>query len=306
MSQRSGSPQSSNGGQDSQNTLRPLSLGNVLSAGFTLYRSHLKPYLGMSLKAHAWGLIPIYGWAKFNMLSAAIAKHAFGELTLQPESMKQSQEKLLPEMWGFFVIQLLVGVILFTAQFTLQIISNLIFLPFQFIPDFDPGSSGGSVAIAIIFALFFILILGIFLALYFWLVARFFVPEVAYAVEEETDMVKALERSWVLTRGKAAWQIVLMICLVVVIITPLYFMMFLPPLFILIPSIGTFSTAPENQQMLVSIALTVLLVLFLWIVLFTALAIVVMPMWQTLKAVIYYDMRVRREGMGLELRDRQN
>nr|WP_290221056.1 hypothetical protein [Trichocoleus desertorum] len=31
---------------------------------------------------------------------------------------------------------------------------------------------------------------------------------------------------------------------------------------------------------------------------------IVMPFWQALKAVVYYDLRSRREGLGLKLRDR--
>jgi hypothetical protein len=28
----------------------------------------------------------------------------------------------------------------------------------------------------------------------------------------------------------------------------------------------------------------------------------IIPFWQSIKAVIYYDLRVRREGMGIDLR----
>ncbi len=35
------------------------------------------------------------------------------------------------------------------------------------------------------------------------------------------------------------------------------------------------------------------------------LFIFLLPFWQTIKAVIYYDLRTRREGMGLELRKRE-
>ncbi len=302
MSQRSGNPSSRNRG--SQHTVRPLSLGNVLSASFTLYRSHLQHYLGMSLKAHAWGLIPVYGWAKFHALRAAIAKNAFCDLMCQPESVKQSQDTLLPKMWGFFVIQLLLGVILFAAQIAFNVASNLLLLPFQFSPGFDPSSSDVSALFIGLIGLLFSLAFVLFFVLYLWLAARLFVPEVAYAVEEETEMVQALERSWRLTRGKAAWQVVLMMCIVIVIVTPLYVMAFLPPLIVLVPAITAFSTSFESQQAIMRLVSTILLVIFLWILLFAGLAIVVMPMWQTLKAAIYYDVRVRQEGMGLELRDR--
>ncbi|BBD64827.1 hypothetical protein NIES4072_15090 [Nostoc commune NIES-4072] len=32
---------------------------------------------------------------------------------------------------------------------------------------------------------------------------------------------------------------------------------------------------------------------------------IILPFWQAIKAVIYYDMRSRREGLGLQLRDRE-
>jgi hypothetical protein len=35
-----------------------------------------------------------------------------------------------------------------------------------------------------------------------------------------------------------------------------------------------------------------------------AASVIVLPLWQTIKAVIYYDLRSRREGLGLQLRDR--
>ncbi|MGB3492319.1 MAG: hypothetical protein WBA57_06300 [Elainellaceae cyanobacterium] len=311
MSQRSDTPRSPHRGGGSQHMLRPLSLGNAISAGFTLYRSHLKPYLGISLKAHAWGLIPVYGWAKFHMLGAAIARNAYCELTNQPETVAQSQNHLIAKMWGFFVIQLLLGVILFTVQIALNIISNFVLLPLQLAPIFDSTNPASSAVVFGAIGILFFLISAVFFILYLWLVARLFVPEVAYAVEEETEMVQALERSWIMTRGKAAWQIVLMMCLVIVIVTPLYFMAFVPPLSILIPVIAgpligelSSSAAGDETQAILNIALILLLVIGLWLVLFFVVAVAVMPLWQTLKAIIYYDVRVRKEGMGLELRDR--
>jgi hypothetical protein len=39
------------------------------------------------------------------------------------------------------------------------------------------------------------------------------------------------------------------------------------------------------------------------IVIMLFLNIAVIPFWQTVKTVIYYDLRSRREGLGLELSD---
>lgn len=31
--------------------------------------------------------------------------------------------------------------------------------------------------------------------------------------------------------------------------------------------------------------------------------VLILPFWQTVKAVVYYDLRSRHEGLGLQLRD---
>jgi hypothetical protein len=47
----------------------------------------------------------------------------------------------------------------------------------------------------------------------------------------------------------------------------------------------------------------IFIVLFLGIIISSNAAI--LPFLQTVKAVIYYDLRSRREGLGLQLRDRE-
>lgn len=294
----------------SRHTVRPLSLGNRLSAGLTLYRSHLKPYFGMSLKAHAWGMIPVYGWAKLHTLSAAIARHAYCELINQPETLKQSQEKLLPKLWGFLLIHLLLFIIFSAIQAVLQtIISiavNVVQLPFQVFSEANPDNLN----LVLVFVLGLVFLGGVIgvVVLYLWLLARLFVPGVAYAAEDDIDMVSSLERSWRLTPGRMAWQVMLMLCIIFAVIAPLNILVFIPPLLLFIPAMNTLSTlvvtGAWSYQAIWELAVMLLLVVLLWMVLSLALAIVVMPMWQTLKATIYYDGRVRREGLGLELRDR--
>jgi hypothetical protein len=57
------------------------------------------------------------------------------------------------------------------------------------------------------------------------------------------------------------------------------------------------SSSPDT--ILVSSFLIVFLGMFLGIVGATFM----MPFWQAIKAVIYYDIRNRREGLGLQVRD---
>ena len=89
--------------------LRPLSIGNVVSAGARLYRSHFKTYLKLALFAYLWLLIPIYGWAKYFAISGLIARLAFGELTNHPESVKTARQQVNRRLWSFLRLAVLIG-----------------------------------------------------------------------------------------------------------------------------------------------------------------------------------------------------
>lgn len=288
----------------SQSFARPLSLGNVMSAGITLYRSHLKSYLGISIKAHLWGLIPVYGWAKFEALKAAIARHSYQELTHKPESLKITQDTLRPKLWGFWVIQLLINMILFGVQTVFNVGVQLLAVPMGTIfSDVDPVFR---LTLFLLLSLIPLTMVLLFVMAYLWIVSRFFIPELPYAIEENLDLVKAIERSWNLTGGKPVWQIMLIICVIAVIITPLYIMAAIPPLFILFPAIALVSDPSVGTAGAVSFAVTLFFVVMLWVVLYLFVSACTLPLWQSLKAVIYYDIRVRKEGLGLTLRDRTN
>ncbi|MCF3609249.1 DUF975 domain-containing protein, partial [Planktothrix agardhii 1033] len=66
-------------------TISPLSIIGVISAGLRIYRDHFRSYFNIALQAYCWSIIPIYGWAKFSALSALIGRLAYYETLEQPE-----------------------------------------------------------------------------------------------------------------------------------------------------------------------------------------------------------------------------
>lgn len=286
----------------SQQSGRPLSLGNVISIGTSLYKSHLKSYFGVSLKAHLWSLIPIYGWAKFHTLSASIARHAFGELSSQPESLVTTQNRLSERLWLFFVLQLLVGLILFAASMGLNIVQFIVIgLPVSLL--LGSSDTGSGVAALAVF-LQIIGQIGFYIA-YLWIWARVFIPELPFATEEEVDVVQAISRSWDLSKG-ASWRILLIISVVVLMTMPLYILAMLPSTVMVFSMIPMVSGAVNQPGALEQFVIMLVLALIVGVILFIAAGALVMPLWQSLKASIYYDLRARREGLGLELRDRSD
>jgi len=93
----------------SPSPIQPLSIGNVVSAGLRLYRSHLKSYFQLALKAYLWILVPVYGWAKFYAIAALISRLAFGELVNQPESVESGRRYVNSKLWQFLITALLMG-----------------------------------------------------------------------------------------------------------------------------------------------------------------------------------------------------
>lgn len=277
----------------SQSSMRPLSVGNVVSSALVLYRSHFKLYLGLAFKSLLWSLIPIYGWAKASMISAQISRLAFGELINQPETAKSAENHLKPRMWSFLGAGILVSLILFGINFGLSIVSNILQLSVTAI-------LGNNNSLAVLIGLVIILITW---AVQLWFQARYFIPELPIAIEN-VDASTTIGRTWELTKGAGIRiQIILLVAylitapLALIAVIPLFFMIGYVISLGLQSGVGA-SSGPSDG------GATFLISLLSFIVLLILIGTLVMPFWQAIKAVIYYDLRSRREGMGLQVRDR--
>ncbi|NJL23572.1 MAG: DUF975 domain-containing protein, partial [Leptolyngbyaceae cyanobacterium SM1_3_5] len=122
--------------------------------------------------------------------------------------------------------------------------------------------------------------------------ARLIITEVPLAVEPNLTASAAIRRSSDLTEssvGRIQWIILVAFLVTLLLNVPLQIIGLVIQ--------GAQAANPENAL------ITVLsLVFFVVSILCGAL---LLPFWQVIKAVIYYDLRSRREGLGLELRDRK-
>ena len=277
----------------SQSSLRPLSVGNVVSSALVLYRSHFKLYLGLAFKSLLWSFIPIYGWAKAAMISAQISRLAFGELINKPETAKSAENHLNPRMWSFLGAGILVGLILFAINFGLSIVSNILQLTVRAI-------LGNNNSLAALIGLVIILVIW---AIQLWFQARYFIPELPIAIEN-IDASTTINRTWELTKG-AGVRIQIILLVAYLITAPLALIAGIPLFFMIgyaiswqLQALGaTSSASPDGGGTFVALLLSFLLLVII-------IGTLIMPFWQAIKAVIYYDLRSRREGMGLQVRDR--
>ncbi|MBD2563394.1 MULTISPECIES: hypothetical protein [Nostoc] len=264
--------------------IQPLSIGNVVSAAVRLYRSHLKTYLNLAAIAHLWILVPIYGWAKYAAISGLISRLAFGELIYQPEGVQTANSHINPRLWSFLRVGFQVGISLLVVYFGLAIVGGVL----AGLIGVVLGGILGTSSIIVATTLAIIVTAGIVLLGLTWFYSRWIVAEVPLAVEENINGGESVARSWELTKA-SVFRIQGVVLVAFIVTLPLLFVLnYIPSLFLIRLEQGS--------------AIYSIVYLISWIGSLIG-GILIMPFWQALKAVLYLDLRSRREGLGLQLRE---
>ncbi len=271
-----------------QGSLQPLSVGNVVTTGFQLYKNRFKPYFLLALKANAWFIVPIYGWAKFFALSALISRLVYGELVNQPETISAGTRYVNSKLWQFLIAGILIGLIVVGAFFAFAIAIGVAAVFAGLI-----GSQLGSLAVTAIASILAAIAAIVFIIGLLLLCMRFVIYDVPLAIEDNVDSSSTISRSWQLTKGFVG-RILLVWFVAVLITLPLTaFVQFVSFAF-------QYASVTAGEQSSGINLLFYLLTIGLGIL----AGAIQTPFWQAIKAVIYYDLRTRKEGLGLKLRDR--
>lgn len=258
------------------NPLKSFSVGDVVSAGIRLYRSHFKSYFQISLIGCLWSFIPVYGWAKLSEMSGRISRLAFAELTNQPESPEAAAAHTDPKKWQFLLAGILAS-LMFLG----------VFLGFAIVIGIAVGVLVATVppaAIAVGVVGFIALLIVVIR-----LSCRLFVFDVTIAVEDNVDASSSISRSMSLTQGavgRIQWSVIVAFAIVSIFTVP----------------VQAFRIFLQLGQANIDPSLAPILSLFALVLSFLGNAVII-PFWQVIKAVLYYDLRTRREGFGLKLRN---
>ncbi len=306
----------------SPDPIQPLSIGNVVNASVRLYRSHLKKYLQISLTAHLWLLPPVllcfpaiaaiyltnvapqssipiwvavlvlgifsffYCYARFLVNSATIGRLAFNELINQPESISDARSYTSQRLWSFLRIALQVFLYLFLIYIGFYLGLIIFFLVLGMLGALLVKVVGSTV-VGILAVLTGTLVFVAFLFGILWLYCGWVIAEIPLAVEENINGRQSIARSWELTQT-AIFRILGVITVAFLVTLPILL------LFSYLPQIFLLRLEPGSTAYLTLYSFT--------LVVSMVGGIFVMPFWQALKAVLYYDLRTRREGLGLQLR----
>lgn len=270
----------------SRQSSEPLSVGNVVSAALRIYRDHFKLYWGLAFKGYAWVLVPVYGWAKFSGISALISRLAYSEVIERPETVAEARRHVMPKMWSFLGAGILVGLIVTVVTFVALFVLS-------FLTGFLAAIIGQNTTAIIILVLLGIVALIAFLIGYIRLLSRLFIVELPLAMEDNVTATSTINRSLQLTKGFAG-RLQWIILVAFLITLPVSIIVQIASLIIQ----GVLGVIFSNDSAIFG---------FFYLLLLLAVSLasgsLLIPFWQAIKAVIYYDLRNRREGLGLQLRD---
>jgi hypothetical protein len=263
----------------------PLSVGNVVSASLRIYRDHFKSYLGLALVASLWLFVPIYGWAKYSAISALISRLAFGEVREKPETVSDARREVNPRMWSFFGA----GILTVLIYFGVSLVGGIAIAIVTGGARATIGQNSPIVAVLVV-----VVAVIAFFIIYIRIISRLLIVELPLAIENNIGASSAIARSWELTKGSVG-RIQWIVFVGILVSLPITFVVQIITGFVQ----GVLSAVLGAESGIF------FLVYFLLILLLSfASGALVTPFWQAMKAIIYYDLRSRKEGLGLQMRDR--
>lgn len=301
-----------------------LSIGNVVTTATTLYKSNFKRYFQVSLRATGWLLaivgmavvgaimiggifgltnswlftIPIglglvvgslYFLAKYATDRAVICRLAYQDLIDAPETVAVATGQLIPRTWGFLRLGWLLSFYLFLvaaiAYILIAILAGIIVGVGSYLklPIENPF-----VILVIVLLIIGLILLWIAIVVRYY--AYWFIAELPLAIEQTRSANFSIGRSKQLSKG-ATRRIALIMTLTFLMILPINVVGSIPSFIgqtmLAIPDSAT--QGGGGLLVFIGFLLNLLGELF------------IMPFWQAIKAIIYYDLRNRREGGDLTI-----
>ena len=311
---------------------QPLSIGDVVSVALAITRQRWPLFCGISLQAVAWLTIPalggvlaavmvsstrrspglavlagvvwlvasLYCFGKYLSNAGLISRLVFNDLTQTEETVKDAARVTRSLAWSYLGASLIYLLIAVVVSFGLGFIFTLGFSLLLLTLGFVVGTIGGAGALnpsapimgffaVVVIIMSLLLILGYFTALV-WVLSRFFFSDVPLSVETKLGSIGTIGRSWALSE-KSGFRLMT--------ITTVGLLVTLP-----INAIGQLVTLVPfalDRSGGVSVALATTLSSLLNLVFTLGITLLTMGFWQSVKAVLYFDLLNSKEGLGLDL-----
>ena len=233
-----------------------------------------------------------YAAAKSLTNMAAISRLAYNQLTFSTDPPATVCDRLNQYKWsflripigqGFLFLGITIGVSIFTSIVAIAIPAAVL----TAIDPFEAGAEPSLVAGILLFLVSMAYLIAI-LFVYLWFAGRWLCADTILAVEEKPGAFRNIGRSWDLSATYALRVISIAIVALAVTFPVTAILNYLPTI-----SLGL---AGVFLSPIILSSLT-----FLSYIPALLGSILTIPLWQAAKAVIYYDLRARQEGLDLQL-----
>jgi hypothetical protein len=315
----------------SSDPIGTLSAGNVVSTAVTLYKSNFRDYFFSSLQSVGWMLASFVGlllpiglgvgavsnsvlvaptvlasvaWlifcgfclGKSAVSRAVISRLAYQQLVNRPETKTQALAHLAPKHWQFMRLMLWLGLFLTGIYLGCYIIFLILLGIGLFLAMQMNNIVGG-----LLFATFLFAGIGLFI----WSMVRFysywFVAELPLAVEERIAPLDSMGRSRKLS-APFVWRIQLIIFLAFLVTLPLNTLVNIPVTIFSGGPVSQLEQAAKNPDLLPAALTSYGILLAASTLLGMLLELFLIPFWQAIKSVVFFDLQSRREGVDLQMR----
>jgi hypothetical protein len=253
-----------------------LTIGNIVSVAFKLYKKNFSQFVRLTATGGRFLFFRNRAIPYLNCVGL-LALH---ELRAQPTSLEAilqglgDRAALLTKASRHAMRPILLAYVIFMGAifFVAQILIGLLWLPGLLL-----------FPLSLVGYTFFVT----------WITTRTrtFLPFVVACEPEYETPAQVVQRCWKLTKG-CFWRMMAINFLAGIITSPLSLLPLLGYLLLIRVSVG-------NPELFI-------FGLLLFFVLIGVSFVITSPFWQSLRAVMYYDLRTRREGADLQLRSRES
>ncbi|GAB4212961.1 MAG: hypothetical protein OHK0012_08190 [Synechococcales cyanobacterium] len=244
---------------------------------------------GLALPAVITGILGVgigiwvlgIGLAQLLAYSAMLSRFCVQELLGQPESVAQAKAVVMPLRWKFLwngLLLILLLMLIYSAIATVFVIVAAI--------AFGVAAAIESTPLMVVAGIIMLALFSVGLGIWLYFFCRWMIAEVPLALEPGLSPFGSIQRSWDLTQGSGRTLLLVSFITFLVTLPALAISSYIPQLFLLgLEEWSPLYTTIYALSSVLSILVNVLIV----------------PFWQALKAVVYVDLRQRREGLGLSL-----
>jgi hypothetical protein len=310
---------------------QPLSIGDVVSVALAITRQRWPLFCGISLRAVAWLTIPalggvlaavmvsstrrspglevlagvvwlvasLYCFGKYLSNAGLISRLVFNDLTQTEETVKDAARVTRSLTWSYLgtslIVLLITGVVAFALGFgfflLLVVTLGLIVVTIGGPGALNPTSPIMGFFAVVVIIISLLLILGYFTALVSVLSPYFF-SDVPLSVETKLGSIGTIRRSRALSK-KSRFRIMTIMTVGVLVTLPInaigQFVALIP--FALDRSGGASAGLATALSSMLNLVVTL------------GITLLTMGFWQSVKAVLYFDLLNSKEGLGLDLKN---